>query len=90
MERLYWIGDKPKPLPSFGGYKYEADVCPGFCVELESVAEGGRAYAWFQKGQLELAFPNPPAKVIEACEVAMQAWNSYEAEQRALAASGAT
>ncbi len=88
MAREHWVGEKPKPLPRFGGYNYEADVCPGYCVTLDSVTDGARAYAWFQKSQLETAFPNPPAKIVEACEVSLQAWNTYEAEQRALAAGG--
>lgn len=81
MPREKWSASHPKPLPRFGGQEYEADACPGYVVTLESVTESARAYAWFSKGQLETAFPNPPAKVVQACEIALQAWNRFEAEQ---------
>lgn len=88
MDRQHWPPGPPKNIPPVGGEKYDCDACPGYVIRLESVAEGSRAFAWFSKGQLEVAFPSPNQKTIEACEVALQAWNSYEAEQRALAAKG--
>ena len=86
MPREHWTPGEIRNVPPVAGEKYDCDLCPGRAVTLDSVSEGARAYAWFLKGQLEVAFPSPSAKVIEACEVSLQAWNLYEAEQRELAA----
>ena len=80
MDPSRWQGEEPQ-VGRFGGEKVGADLCPGYLVRLESVIDACRAHLWFKSGQLETAEPNPPLKVIEACETAAQAWNLWEAEQ---------
>lgn len=84
MDADQWTGDEPA-VGRFGGEKVKANLCPGALVRLESVIEATKAHLWFKQGQLETAVPNPPAKVITACEEASRAWNLWEAEQHQLA-----
>lgn len=84
MPQENWVGDEPA-VGRFGGEKVGANLCPGALVRLESVIEATKAHLWFKQSQLETAFPNPPKKVLEACEEAARAWNLWEAEQHQLA-----
>jgi len=84
MDPDNWTGDEPA-VGRFGGEKVQADLCPGALVRLESVIEASRMHLWWKQSQLETAVPNPPRKVIDACEEAARAWNLWEAEQHQLA-----
>jgi hypothetical protein len=84
MNPARWVGEEPA-VGRFGGEKVGANLCPGALVRLESVVEASRMHLWFKQNQLETACPNPPKKVIEACEEAARAWNLWEAEQHQLA-----
>lgn len=67
--------------PSFGPFKYELEMCPGWVQEQPAVRDGVRAYAARKDGVLEAYFPGLENTVLEAAEVALQAFNVYEMER---------
>jgi hypothetical protein len=66
-------------LPArIGDEVYDLEVCPGWLVRQDAVAEGSRAYAAFDKGELSTLFPEPTNALLEATEAASQSFNKYQ------------
>jgi hypothetical protein len=57
------------------------DVCPGAYARSEAAREVERVWAWWQKGQLALLYPDGvPADVVEAIEIFESTKNDFNAE----------
>lgn len=66
-------------LPShIGDEEYDAPVCPGWLVRQDAVAEGARAYAAYDKGELSTFYPEPTNALLEATEAAAQSFSKYQ------------
>lgn len=86
MDKSEWT--KKDLPPSFGPFPYTMDVCPGWLVAQPAVIEGVHAYAARKDGCLEAFYPNCENIVLEATDIAVQAFNAYENEEVKKASKG--
>lgn len=81
-----WLGEHPDLIglsreTAFGGRGYDVDICPGYATRAPAVAEGMRAYFWWNKSQLHLAIQTLSHPLMEAVETVSNAFSEYEREQ---------
>ena len=68
------MGDPQNPISL-----KDCDVCPGYLVRCQAVAEAHEAGAALDKNSLEIYYPNSENVILEAAMLYTHSWTSYEA-----------